>query len=350
MQFAVGRGESNSKLSIRRMENNNWTSWEGLTSEKAVSLTSGDKTISGSLNINNNLNVSGTTILNNNTSINSSLNISGISIFNNSTSINSSLNVSGNTILNFTTINNRLSMACNLWHVGTDYNERFYFVASGPTCICSGGNTTSNNLVVYSSSAIGSYNNNLVIQNNGNTQIRGSLLISGTTTLQNSATLYSSLYVSGATILNNTTSINNSLNVSGITTLSNNTIINGTTQLDPKILLSGQEYLVPSTTSTDGIALLLGANRINTRLLFIGDSTKLTQNASNPVVSINPTGRFDCTSTDSTTRLPAVFNGALYTNEIYDITCISTLTVSGNTTLNNISTYGSSLNVSGNTG
>ena len=139
------------------------------------------------------------------------------------------------------------------------------------------------------------------------------------------------------------------MNVSGITTLSNKTIINGTTQLDPKILLSGQEYLVPSTTSTDGIALLLGANRINTRLLFIADSTKLIQNATNPVVSINPTGRFDCTSTDSTTRLPAVFNGALFTNGIYDITCISTLTVSGNTTLNNISTCGSSLNVSGNT-
>ena len=124
------------------------------------------------------------------------------------------------------------------------------------------------------------------------------------------------LNVSGTTILNNNATLTTSLNVSGITTLSNKTIINGTTQLDPKILLSGQEYLVPSTTSTDGIALLLGANRINTRLLFIADSTKLIQNASNPVVSINPTGRFDCTSTDSTTRLPAVFNGALFTNGI----------------------------------
>jgi hypothetical protein len=83
--------------------------------------------------------------------------------------------------------------------------------------------------------------------------------------------------------------------------------INGTTQLDPKILLSGQEYLVTYTTSTDCVALVLGANRTNTRLLFIADSTKLIQNATNPVVSINPTGRFDCTSTDSTTRLPAVF-------------------------------------------
>ena len=66
-------------------------------------------------------------------------------------------------------------MACGTWNNTTDNIERFYFVASGPTCICSGGNTSTNNLVVYSSSAIGGYNNNLVVQNNGNTQIRGSL-------------------------------------------------------------------------------------------------------------------------------------------------------------------------------
>jgi len=53
MQFAVGRSESYPKLSVRRKENNSWTSWEGLTSEKAVSLTSGDKTISGNLTVNN---------------------------------------------------------------------------------------------------------------------------------------------------------------------------------------------------------------------------------------------------------------------------------------------------------
>jgi hypothetical protein len=49
MQFAIGRSETYPKLSVRRKENNAWTGWEGLTAERAVSLTSGDKTISGTL-------------------------------------------------------------------------------------------------------------------------------------------------------------------------------------------------------------------------------------------------------------------------------------------------------------
>jgi len=53
MQFAIGRYQENPKLSVRRKEGNNavWTGWQGLTAEKAESLTSGDKTISGNLNI-----------------------------------------------------------------------------------------------------------------------------------------------------------------------------------------------------------------------------------------------------------------------------------------------------------
>ena len=47
MQFAIGRHDVNPKLCIRRKQDNSWTSWQGLTAEKAVSLTSGDKTISG---------------------------------------------------------------------------------------------------------------------------------------------------------------------------------------------------------------------------------------------------------------------------------------------------------------
>jgi hypothetical protein len=35
MQFAIGRTETNPKLSIRRRENNLWTAWDGLTAEKA---------------------------------------------------------------------------------------------------------------------------------------------------------------------------------------------------------------------------------------------------------------------------------------------------------------------------
>ncbi len=101
-------------------------------------------------------------------------------------------------------------MACGIWNNSTDNIDRMYFVSSGPTCICSGGDPTTNNLDVYSSSANGYVsNNNLVIQNNGKSQIRGSLYISGTTKLNYDVTCLSSL------------------NVSGITTLNNNTIIKG---------------------------------------------------------------------------------------------------------------------------
>jgi hypothetical protein len=48
-------------------------------------------------------------------------------------------------------------------------------------------------------------------------------------------------------------------------------------------------------------------------------------------------------------RLPAAFNGALFTNGTYNITCISSLNISGFTTLSNITTINSSLNVSGKT-
>jgi hypothetical protein len=40
MQFAVGRNNTNPRLSIRRKENNSWTGWQGITAQDAVSLTS----------------------------------------------------------------------------------------------------------------------------------------------------------------------------------------------------------------------------------------------------------------------------------------------------------------------
>ncbi len=53
--------------------------------------------------------------------------------------------------------------------------------------------------------------------------------------------------------------------------------INGHTQLQPKISLSGQEYLVAAQTATDGVALLLGLIRSNTHCLFMSESAKLTK-------------------------------------------------------------------------
>jgi hypothetical protein len=51
MQFAIGRNDTDPKLCTRRNQSGSWTAWEGLTAEKAVSLTTGDKTIPGKLTI-----------------------------------------------------------------------------------------------------------------------------------------------------------------------------------------------------------------------------------------------------------------------------------------------------------
>jgi hypothetical protein len=85
-------------------------------------------------------------------------------------------------------------------------------------------------------------------------------------------------------LFNNTITIT-SLNVSGIITFNNYTVMNSETQLQPKLLFSGQEYLVPFTTSTDGVALLLGSNRLNSRILSIEDSAKLTSNIANSIIA-----------------------------------------------------------------
>ena len=198
------------------------------------------------------------------------------------------------TLQNNTTINGVLSLKNDVWHQTNDSIYRFYFSPNSTTFICSGGIATDNNLIVYSSALSGGYNVNLGILNNGNTTIRGTTNIGGllscpnitlgsngkinssddyhyiqisqptdTLTLQEYGTITfnigptktqrafinssglninNTLNVSGTTILNNNATLTTSLNVSGITTLSNKTIINGTTQLDPKILLSGQEY------------------------------------------------------------------------------------------------------------
>ena len=119
-----------------------------------------------------------------------------------------------------------------------------------------------------------------------------------------------SLYVSGLTIFNNASTHISTLNVSGVTTLSNNTIINGDSQFQPKLLLSGREFYSGggNFTSTDGIALLMGVNRTGNRQLWLGDSSNLTVNTTNPILRISNSS-IDCMATDGVTRLPFYLGG-----------------------------------------
>jgi hypothetical protein len=80
-----------------------------------------------------------------------------------------------------------------------------------------------------------------------------------------------------------------------------------TTQLQPRLILSGQEFYVPfngtlQNSSAEGIALLSGVNRAGNRQLWIGDSANLTQNATNSVLRLTNLGYIDCIATDGLTR------------------------------------------------
>ena len=75
-----------------------------------------------------------------------------------------------------------------------------------------------------------------------------------------------------------------------------------TVQYEPRMIISGQEFYQANNSSADGIALICGYNRITTRQLWIGDSTKLAVNTTNSVVSITNNG-IGCIATNGTTPL-----------------------------------------------
>ena len=77
--------------------------------------------------------------------------------------------------------------------------------------------------------------------------------------------------------------------------------INDTTQLKARVIFSGQEFFQAGNTSTEGVALLLGANRTSNRQLWIADSTGLTQNNTNKAIAIRPNlTDISAVNTDST--------------------------------------------------
>ncbi len=94
----------------------------------------------------------------------------------------------------------------------------------------------------------------------------------------------------------------------------------GTTQTQPKLTLTGQEFYQAANTSTDGIALILGVNRSQNRQLWIGDKAQLTPNATITILrfSVGGTGStssFDAIATDGATRQSLSIGGdAIITN------------------------------------
>ena len=86
-----------------------------------------------------------------------------------------------------------------------------------------------------------------------------------------------------------------------------------TTQLIPRIILSGQEFYTNTTIVSGGIALICGVNRTGNRQLWIGDSLNLAQNTTNQILRLGVSG-IDCIATNGTTSLPIFYgNGGAQT-------------------------------------
>lgn len=200
-------------------------------------------------NLNNNLIISGTTSLLNNTTILSTLNISSASIMNNSTSINSSLNISNSTLINSScSINNSLYIS-NTTILNNTCSFKSSLSINGFINI---ENTTSINssLNINGSSII-----------NGQLNINRLLNVNGITNLNNYTTIYNSLNISSYTIINGFISANNSINISGLSnilgnkTINSNLCISGITLLNNSTTLNSSLYVNKNTLINNYITI-----------------------------------------------------------------------------------------------
>ena len=87
--------------------------------------------------------------------------------------------------------------------------------------------------------------------------------------------------------------------------------ISDSTQVKARLAFTGQEMTAASTTSTDGIALVLGVNRLNNRQIWFADTANMTQNTTNRVMRIAPNfGDLSALATDGATTKTLSLNGA----------------------------------------
>jgi hypothetical protein len=90
--------------------------------------------------------------------------------------------------------------------------------------------------------------------------------------------------------------------------------VNSSTQSSARIVLSGQEFYQAGNTDTDGPSLLCGVNRTGNKQLWIGNSASLTQNTTNPIIRIIPTGTtIDAIATDGNTNLSLTIGNSAVT-------------------------------------
>ena len=141
----------------------------------------------------------------------------------------------------------------------------------------------------------------------------------------------------------NSLNINSSGNI-GIGTTTPNALLElySNVQSLPKMILSGTDFST-GTTSSSGVAFLLGSNFTNNRQVWIGDSANLGIGTTNPVIRVMPNiGTIDAVATNGTTALPLKIGNigsSLYlnatniysNNNLIDFTSYATITTLSST-------------------
>jgi len=185
--------------------------------------------------------------------------------------------------------------------------------------------------------------NNLILQSlngsiivSGSTELDDSLTVAGATTLTGAASLKSDLTVDGATTLSGATTVSGALSVSGATTLT------GAASLKSDLTVDGATTLSGATTVSNALSVA-GATTLTGAVTGYGISTLQTLKVTG---NTNMTGNLTTTG-QLTVNSASTINNNLTVTGTFDVsdnvTLDSNLTVSGNTTITG------TLTVTGNT-
>jgi hypothetical protein len=261
----------------------------------------GDYGIILTQDLNNNLYISNTSLLNNNVTMLSNLNVNGNTFFNNSVTIQSNLNVVNNIIFNYLSSNSFLNIQNNLILNNVSINS---------VLTVSGTSNFNNTVSINSSINVCGYsifNNDTTINSTlnvfgdtilvGNTTIVSPITISGysiinnltvnsslninSNSIFNDITINSNLNISGNSLFNNTVSINSSLNIAGNAIINSQMTINSNLNLLGSIIASLPHYFTNSAAKAGGIPIW-GWYRTGGILKIRLDDTIPTVNLSGP--------------------------------------------------------------------
>jgi len=316
---------TNSILSINRLNATSTTIFNNLNSLSTNSILSINNLNNTSTTTFNNLNSLSTNSILSINNLNNKTNFTNLLVSNASTLL-SSLNITGNIIGSGTALTN------------LNYNA----ITNRPDLSGYAINTNLNSLSTSSTLSINNLNNtSTTIFNNLNSLSTNSML--SINNLNNtSTTIFNNL---NSLSTNSTLSINNLNNTS-------TTIFNNLNSLSTNSILSINNLNNTSTTIFNNLNSLstnstLSINNLNNKTNF---TNLLVSNASTLLSSLNITGNIIGSGTALTNlNYNAILNPPVIVNFNNPSTFVSTLNISGNTTLNNATTCISSLNVSGTT-